>query len=854
MSDSQILQPLINDFRQEYPLLERIVGKFGNKVTEESVPLLFSLVLAASAYKRPGACCFVFNQTLGTTPVIATLLGLGQLREDFQELVSRYAKTALQIGQRVQVKPNNYVFEYSGIWEEFPHLFRLKEIGNPQNSRSFPLTDILRLEPTDRLRPKGILKSDLGKRELSHLDKLIEINTSGNNSLFRNAVLLHMARSRFEKAIDQIQLAKIGEDDFYPLSKLLSWGSIDFNGELKPTDPYQVTGEPLIAVTSVSEDLAESTSLVERVSKIVLIDGANTLTKNLQAYDQITDCQRTVILGSPHETQALQILRDRECPIWHLSPEGALIGEQQKYNRSRLSMVGATICAAETRQRQHLAKEDCNDTAIEGVARYLESASDLMKSSGDELQNIVEVVSSLYGVLMECSECCFGVDEETKSRLRDATEKFDANSMWVGSDVCRELQQAIARLSDLTHSDRLGQNKVEKIIELLDQTDEEDWIIVARSPRTAETLSSRSNGLLTNTKVIPISSISSNCEYSGIIVPAWPNGERFNRLLAHAAAPKIRLFAYPFEAKWFNSYTCRENTVGRSNQSDLKSLSLVLNHPSSIVRSLLLIEGETTLPPKQNQIVKEIGDGGFSQRKPAPPRPQNSEDYRMARLVQFHGNCHTWLTEWAKLSKINALFERANTEKLILPSLTVSELLPEDFVLFRESGEKEWIRLIAEDLLGVEEYIQIRSIAELWKSPLRKIGNKTIVKNLLAKFGLFRTLPTISAWLDDVDHIGPQDFRDIEYIGKATNDQELISRQEDVKAAIAEIRRTHIAAGRQLTELLLAELDGKLIRLDEQPLQLDLGYGQASVVCVAMVNDESEECQSTSVNRLIWSF
>ena len=65
-----------------------------------------------------------------------------------------FAHKGLRRGERVKVKPNDFVYEYDGVWEEYPGFFRLKVMGE-ETRRSFPIGEVLRIEPTDRLRPKG---------------------------------------------------------------------------------------------------------------------------------------------------------------------------------------------------------------------------------------------------------------------------------------------------------------------------------------------------------------------------------------------------------------------------------------------------------------------------------------------------------------------------------------------------------------------------------------------------------------------------------------------------------------------------------------------------------------------------
>ena len=111
-------QELIDELRRRFPLFERAVGRFGEDTREERIPWFFALLLAAATKRGPGACCFVLDKTRGTAAAAAVLLALVRLQDEFPELVKNYAQTALHRGQRVKVKPSDYVYEYSGLWKD----------------------------------------------------------------------------------------------------------------------------------------------------------------------------------------------------------------------------------------------------------------------------------------------------------------------------------------------------------------------------------------------------------------------------------------------------------------------------------------------------------------------------------------------------------------------------------------------------------------------------------------------------------------------------------------------------------------------------------------------------------------
>ena len=752
------------------------------------------------------------------------------------------------------MKPSDYVFEYGGLWEEFPGRFRLKILGKPKDSRSFPIEDLLRLEPTDRVRPKGRLDSYLGTAERSHLDNLLDLSSSGNNSLFKNIVMVHMARSKFSRASDEIALAQEDIEILETLSEFLPWGSIGPNGELKSNDAYQVTGEPVIAATRVPEDLALASTVAEAGTKIVLADGARGLARDLQAFNDIVNRQRLVILASPEEVEALEILRDHDCPIWHMSPEEVLIGEHSAKRRERTSLVGSTIRAADARRRMSVEVVDCQHDLLQSVAESLGRAATLVADS-DELDEADEIFASLYSILLECGECCFGAEVETEAKLNSAKELVARNGRWLPKEFTIEIDAAIRGLAKVITDKLSGKGKAHALLRTILNENYENWAVLTRSPRTADILDRDLNERGFDVPVLPVSAISPDSEFVGVILPAWPNSQKFARLKNMAVTSDIRILAYPFEVQWVTRHQSRERTQERSNQMDAKTRSSILGieprflSPTTRHRSNLPVQDTRSDLP-----IFRFVDRVEERKIRRPATASEGEEGREAQLVQFFRDCYTLLTEWAELPRLNNLIDSANVDDAGLEHVGVTQLVPGDFVLFRASEDKEFIRQIAEDILGLEEYEKIRNIAERWRASLRRLGNSpSEVQHLLESFGLSRNPATVAGWLHSPYRIGPGNFKDIEVIARAGKDTQLFSRRKEVIRAISHIRRAHIAAGKQLTQLILGELSGHLNKLDDQPVLLDLKYGEAWVVQVDKIDFERRNYPANSVNRLLWA-
>ena len=845
-------EALIRELRSRFPILERISGRFGQDMTREPIPWFFGIVLGASMLKEPGACCLVLDKTQGTTALTAVFVALARLEEDFPHLAERYARTAFGEGQHVRVKPSNFVYEYEGIWDGHPDLFRLK-IQDKEERRSFPISEVLRLEPTTHKLPKGTLVSNLGVFNQTNLDGLIGLRTFGNSSIFLNVVLLHMPQTRFAGIVDIVSLGPDQIDGSSQLSDILPWGVVGPEGEIRANDNYQVIGEPLIAVTRVAQDLAAVASASPSGSKIVLVDGARGIANDLQAFDDVSERQRVVILASPDETEEIRLLREYGCPVWYMSAADVAIGEDETRERSRESLVGRTVRVARIRENCKVIPVACSSDELQTVATALERIESGMDDS-DERAEVDELLARVYGILLEFSECCIEIRDEAKHELRLVRESLTQNRRWLGIEIANEFESAIDLLEGIAYEGIGLEQKAGALLHELVESNER-WAIATRSTRTAACIRESLSALGIDICVVPIQAIRPDDEFDCIIVPAWPNSRRFTRLKNLAAAKEIRVLTYPFESRWLSGHQARERTLMRSNQMEPEQLAGILG----VAPDLFASSGGWEPSPPMEDTTPELPifklENRVSRRRSVGPVAfVGNDETRRARLVEFYGGCHALLSEWSELHVLNELIDNALSEGGRLRTKTVASLSEGDYVLFRAGGGKEFIRLLAEDILGIEEYERIRTMAENWKMALRRLGNDpATVQMRLERQGLLRSTATIAGWLRNPHLIGPGDSDDVRIVAEASGDSKLLGDLDPVADAISRIRGAHIGAGSRLTQLIVDEVRGRLSQLDGQPVLLDLEYGQAWVVQVNAVDMEEQEHPIDQTNRLLWS-
>src|SRR2546425_8297649 len=313
---------VVAELEGRYPLLRDVVVRVGGSAWEE-LPRALGFLLSAAESDTPQVCCILLPETESIGYLTAILLALSRLRTEFPALLQEYATRGLEYGQRVRVLPTGHVYRYEGLWPDSTDFFELRVLdASDRARRTFPVREILRLEPTERTLPKGKGATDLGRFELSALDRLVVFHAGGTTSLFKNHVLYLSARVEFEELASTLHLAHKADSKAEggdPAVATIPWGHISADGRIEREDRYQRSGEPLIAITHAADHLAESCEILPRFSRYVIVNEAEKLARNLQAYDRIAGSQRLLIIASHRGTDAIGPLAERGCRVWRLS-------------------------------------------------------------------------------------------------------------------------------------------------------------------------------------------------------------------------------------------------------------------------------------------------------------------------------------------------------------------------------------------------------------------------------------------------------------------------------------------------------------------------------------------------------
>lgn len=230
------------------------LGTFQPEMADTPLPRFLEVLHALHSAAPQQVTCVVLPLAREASQLLAVFASLTRLREHFGDLVTEYARTQFKQGELVRVLPSKLVYSFDGYFEaKHGNLFRLRILGKRDSEvRACDAGEILRLQRTDRATPRGRANSDLGRIELTPLDRLLGIRTFGNGSVLRCEVLLQSSRSAFDELLSNIAVPVNGVAPV-TLASVLPWGIVGEDGSLGRNDDSD--GAPLCAVTSNSERL-----------------------------------------------------------------------------------------------------------------------------------------------------------------------------------------------------------------------------------------------------------------------------------------------------------------------------------------------------------------------------------------------------------------------------------------------------------------------------------------------------------------------------------------------------------------------------------------------------------------------
>lgn len=840
------LQDSLTAINKRFPVLSVI--RIGTREEEMSPIPAFIGLIASILESADKPCCVVLPDATGVALATALVTATATLRRDSATLLRAFADNSLERGERVQVDPCGLVYEYDGFFT--PQHFRLKVIER-NDSRSLPVADVARLEKTSRKRPKGHLNSDLGSPRPTVLGTLIEIPGAVNRNFLRNHVLILGQKKEF---LELSQSWKVDVTESKPrlggiLGEEIPLGEVTEEGTLRFFDEYISSGEPPIAIATRPEDLLIRCARIAPHSCGVLVNDVERLARNLQAFDAIVDCQNLVVIAEEAQHEHIRVLQERGCDVWRFSSDEIFLGINDPNQGTPFRVP---LNKAANMRDLVISSTSCADPTLDEVAGALSACAKAMPKNNDN-QTVRDLFIRLFSVLMTCAEHVGTGTEaflgQVGTRLEQANALLRRSTPWISGEIATSLSDVIKKLSDI--SSRLSGEQVtakgKAILDALAGIEAHTTAaIVTRSEARRDELRTWLDQQGHTLPVFRVNEVPWERDFDQLLMVAWPNAKRFDKLLRQYSTRQLDVLAYSFERLWLGDYR-REyeqtqlRTVTTRRKGRLLGLFELAPEESE---EPCPTEGPFDLPVERFLIRRKSSSVSAGSYDPT----ENIEAY----YVDFAGSTFAYLSEGHQIPLVNQ-FMLGNEHTASVPYRAIEDLRVGDFVLFRDTGDSDIIRFIVEDEIGAVEYQRLRGIASRWKAALLRIGPdaKTVWKKL-NEAGVSKHQLTVKNWFSNEQLIGPKAAADIELIARVAQDSELQLSISSVVEVIEQIRGYHVGAGSRLTKMLLQELSKRTGDIQRGEMEIDLGVGKVWIVRIQEIDESTTSCSRSVVNRLLW--
>ncbi|WP_338501521.1 DrmE family protein [Sphingomonas kaistensis] len=575
--------------------------------------------------------------------------------------------------------------------------------------------------------------------------------------------------------------------------------------------------------------------------------------QNLETASRIAQRQRMVVLADASARDRVSLLSKDGWIVWEPAPSELLGDDESRI--VGLPCLDKNTRAARRERELDLTCEIANESSLADCYAALQQLGDAVGSvdfDHDELLDdaVEDQLSRLWGLFLEATGWLITPEEEHRkaflARMSDARGAILSLKHTTAPTVLQPMTRTIDALAAFIDRYAAGATtpKADALLAAIESLNPQS--IVFGSANDRDLARSALEGLVAPQEIVSVSEMREHVEGERVVACSLMARKTFARFFDPCPASTIALVAYDFEQHIYQSRLERRSNLRKRLSPDLDVKARLTGFAASTFASKRP-EPPSKTPDDSPIAIERVASAS---RKPKCVLPEGSraetDQTREGRLCRFSG------CSWAVFTPNHAVSVLAQQGTSAIIRRTVDELLTGDRLLLREAGDKDVIRLIAEDTAGPTTYAQLWEAGQRWKTALKKISpNPATLWQKLSWLGLHRDPVTIRYWLLDDGMIGPRSQDDISIIVEAAGEQPDDKKWQECWDAIVRLRTLHMRAGMQLTQALEEECSDLMFADFEHEQAVELSLGLLWLVSVQSIQAPAH-WPANIVNALHW--
>lgn len=760
-------------------------------------------------------------------------------KEDIFEAYKNYKR-----GDKL-ILNNSAIVEWSGI-NSNGVTFRTKETKVSSGAEiTIKFSDVIMLQkaPISRkvLSSLQAVKAALPSRNVTPIEKILNIDTYGNFEFVRNKICLVSKYKSYVDSTADITLNFASLPDYFKEGKIDENGMTDINS-------------PLLISNNLSNLALYTTLSAPLISKIIIDGFASIQERRTDFFDIDAKNIPTILITDLSEIESFETIGNFGFEFYNFTKDNLQIETTENLS---------PFHAFDEKLRKYLAfylvKEICQNAEIETTIHKIhsidkdESNNDLniLKISLIRLTNLVSRIAHLP-TANEISVFYSKIDSIENSFLRCR--------MWLG-DSQKPIEESIALLKTIIRDLASGPSEKCARLEVLINTTQYDYIICS-TDEEAKALENALPKLIYTyrPKVISVADVNdsllSNKKMKGILT-GWTKSTTINRILSSFLFSELTVLFYQFENKYYNSMQRRNNQYNENIKATINNKGIQIeNEPENIKGfSDFYLCNENVLTTSESSFdifdfELKIDNAQYSKYK----ANGNLTDSIKAKRILFESAFFTYTNESHKFLVLNELIEKisvkANLQRRKVESLQIGD------VIALINTDRDILAALVERSINTEELTAVKQWTDLWKNLLKEhyasVGNdfKKLVEDLRHN-DCRKHEGTIRAWLQDENRIGPNDDSDLISIALITSSQKLLENISKVRASISKMVGWRMQAADYISNQIKSQI---LDKLDESHINTKVeieGLGSITILKVNYICNNWEEIDVRYLNKLL---
>lgn len=829
-------------------LIQKLQYKYAGQDEAYSLPLPLkdSLQLISDFFSSntTNKLCLVFPSKEYSAQWLSVPTVLFQVEKDFEEFKGDIFETYRHYkpGEKL-ILNNQAIVEWIGV-KQNGVAFKTK--GGKESSGAeitIKFSDVIMLQkaPPSRkaLSSLKLVKEALPSRNITSIEKLLNIETYGNKEFIKNKICLVSKFKSYDDSIEDIAMNLASLSEYFQSGKIDENGAADINS-------------PLLISNNLSTLALYVTLSSNSVSKII-IDGFSAIQERGTDFSDI-DVKNipTILITDLSEIESFETIGNYGFEFFNFTKENL-----QLDSSANLSPFHSFEKKLRKYISFNLVKEICQDAKLEATTKKIhsiekdESNNDMtfLKISLIQLTNLV---SRIAHILTEKESSILN------SKINSIETLFLRCRMWLG-DSYKPIEESISLLKSVIS--RFATQPSQKCVRLktLMSSKQYDYIICS----TEEEATALDNSFLAHIpkpRVISVADVNDKLLSSKplkAILTGWAKSNNISRILSSFLFSELTVLFYQFENKYYNSLQRRNRQYSENIKATINNKGIRYETDSAKRKGFSdLYSGdelvETTSESSFNILDLELKlDNAQYSRYAAKG---NLIDSIKAKRIVFENDFFIYTTESHKFLVINELIERKG-EKANIHRRKVESLQTGDVIALINTDRDILVELVEKNT-NTKELAAVKQWTELWKNLLKdyyaSIGSnfKKLVEDL-RKNDCKKHEVTIKTWLQDESRIGPDDNADLISIALLTNSNLLNDNITTVREAIRKMTGWRMKASDSITDKIKAQIhefaDSSIIN---KKILVE-GLGSVIVLKVIEVSNVWENIDVRYVNRLL---